>query len=115
MTRLAFPLLCLALVSCVDRPETSEYFTEITGLPLCAGSTVRNVNADDPGRSPGSDSIYIVDVTMPLACERNFRSAIERQIGVKCEAQARCSGRAKSGEFYSVAPLRKSVRVTHST
>ena len=115
MVRIALPLLCIGLVACGDRPETSEYFTKVTGLPLCDGSTVRNVNADDRGRSPGFDSIYIVDVTMPPACDAIFRNAIGRQIGVRCEARTHCSGRAKNGEFYNVEPLRNGVRVIHST
>ncbi|MFL6769218.1 MAG: hypothetical protein ACJ8FH_05555, partial [Sphingomicrobium sp.] len=76
MFRLSLPLLVLLLASCGNRPETTEYFTSVTGVPLCPGATVRNVNADAPDRSPGFDSIYIVDVAMPEACKAPFAKAV---------------------------------------
>ena len=87
----------------------------MTGLPLCPGATVRNVNADAPDRSPGFDSIYIVDVAMPAACKAPFAKAVGQRIDAQCEPSEGCSGDAKDGDFYGVEPLPVGFRVTHST
>lgn len=115
MLRLAVPFILLLLASCGNRPETAQYFTSVTSLPLCSGASVRNVNANDPGRSPGFDSIYIVDVAMPAACKAPFAKAVGQRIGAKCEPSERCSGNAKNGDFYGIEPLPAGFRVTHST
>jgi hypothetical protein len=115
MFRFALPALCVLLAACSTRPETPDYFRSVTGLPLCRGATVRNVNADSPDRSPGFDSIYIVDVAMPAACKPSFINAVAGRISAACDASHVCSGHASTGEFYGVEPLAGGFRVTHST
>ena len=115
MFRFALPTMCLLLTSCSSRPETADYFTRVTGLPLCKGATVRNVNAAAADRSPGFDSIYIVEVTMPGACKASFVKALVAHIGTACEVSRGCSGNSSTGEFYEVHPLRGGFRITHSS
>jgi hypothetical protein len=115
MSRNAPAVLALLLTSCTSRPETKDYFTKVTGLRLCEGATVRNVNADSPDRSPGFDSVYIVDVTMPASCRSSFLTAVGQRIGARCNEAKRCSGNANNGDFYSVEARLNGFRVTHST
>ena len=115
MLRAPLPLLILLLASCSERPETAEYFTKVTSLPLCAGAPVHNVNADAPDRSPGFDSIYVVDVSMPPGCKVTFARAVEEQNGAECEASKGCSGNSNNGDFYRVEPLQAGFRVTYAT
>lgn len=109
-----FPAVVL-LQSCGERPETTTYFSQVTGLPLCSEASVRNVNARAPDRSTGFDSIYIVDVAMPAACKATFAKAVGQHIGAKCEPSDGCSGSAKNGDFYAIDPLPVGFRVTYST
>ena len=115
MFRLTLPALCLLLASCSSRPETTDYFTKVTGLPLCTGATIRNINADSPGRSPGFDSIYIVDVTMPATCKASFVKAVVDRIGAACEPLRGCSGNSSTGEYYGVQPSPDGFRITYAT
>jgi hypothetical protein len=117
MSRTALAMLTLLLASCGGRPETKQYFTKVTELPLCESATVRNVNADAPDRSPGFDSIYIVDVMMPEteACYGPFLTAVEARLNTPCAPIAGCSGISSNGEFYEVHTIRGGFRVTHST
>jgi hypothetical protein len=115
MSRFWLPLLGLLLASCGNRPESTAYFTSVTGLTLCSGASVRNVNANAPDRSPGFDSIYVVDVTMPEPCIAPFAKAVGERIGARCEPSQGCSGNAKGGDFYSIEPHPAGFRVTHST
>lgn len=108
-------LISPLLLSCESRPETISYFKEVTGLGLCQGATVRNLNADAPDRSPGFDSMYIVLVEMPPICESAFRRATERRIGISCERGKRCAGNTAEGDFIEVQPIQAGFRVTHST
>jgi hypothetical protein len=115
MLRLSVPLVLFALTSCGNRPETTEYFTSVTGLQLCPGASVRNVNADAPDRAAGFDSIYIVDVAMPPACTAPFARAVGQRIDAQCEPSKHCSGNAEDGDFYGIEPLPVGFRVIHST
>ena len=115
MFRLLLPLLLLPLTSCDNRPETTEYFTSVTGLPLCSGASVRNLNADALDRSPGFDSVYIVDVAMPPSCKASFARAVGQRIGAQCEPSERCSGNSMDGDFYGFEPISAGFRVTYST
>lgn len=115
MLRVTLLVLSVLVVSCGGREETPEYFTKVTGLPLCKGTTVRNVNAQDPGHSPGFDSIYIVDVRMASACKPPFLKAVASRIGHACFPSSGCSGNSANGDFYAVKPLPAGFRVTHST
>jgi hypothetical protein len=112
---MALTLLSLLLASCSGRPATPEYFTKVTRVPLCSGASVRNLNADAPDRSPGFDSIYIVDVTIPAECEAAFYSAVAQQIGSSCDPASGCSGYSSNGDFYQVERHQNWLRVTHST
>ncbi len=103
------------LASCGYRPETTEYFTSVTGLSLCPGASVHNVNADASDRAPGFDSIYIVDVAMPETCKAPFAKTVGQRISAQCKPSERCYGNAKNGDFYGVEPLPVGFRVTHST
>jgi hypothetical protein len=115
MLRLTLLILCLFLASCGSRPETRDYFKQVTGLALCEGASVHNVNAHAPDRSPGFDSIYIVDVTMPAVCKASFVKAVAARIGGPCEPLKSCSGNSSTGQFLSVEPIRDGFRITHST
>lgn len=115
MFKLSLPLLALLLSSCSDRPGTAAYFTNVSGVPLCSGASVSNVNADAPDRSPGFDTIYIVEVSMPATCKGPFAKAVAQRIGAQCEPMEGCSGNAKNGDFYGVEPTSIGFRVTHST
>ncbi len=108
-------ILSVLLASCTGRPQTAEYFTKVTGLPLCTGGSVRNLNADAPDRSPGFDSIYVVEVTVPAKCQAAFLKAVGQRIGAVCTLTERCAGNSRNGEFYSIEPLQGGFRVTHST
>jgi hypothetical protein len=108
-------LLPLLLASCTGRPETAEYFTKVTGVPLCSGASVHNVNADAPHRSPGFDSIYVVDLSMAPECVTPFHDAVARRIGAPCQPDGGCSGIASNGDFYGVEPHQGGFRVTYST
>lgn len=113
--RSMLPVLLLLLSSCDERPETFAYFTKTTGLPLCSGASVRNVNSTAPDRSPGFDSIYIVEVSMPRTCKSSFLNAVGQRIGAQCDGSKRCSGNATNGDFYGIVPGGGGFRVTHST
>ena len=115
MVRLMLAALCLFLSSCSIRPETRDYFRKVTGVALCEGASVHNVNAHAPDRSPGSDSIYIVDVTMPAACKASFVKAVAARIVKECEPSRSCSGNSSTGQFLSMEPIRVGFRITHST
>jgi len=115
MRPLTLATLALCLASCSGRPETRRYFKQVTGLDLCEGASVRNVNAHAPDRSPGGDSIYIVDVTMPAACNAAFVKGVAAKMGQACELSRGCSGNSPSGEFLGIQPIRSGFRVTHST
>jgi hypothetical protein len=115
MLRLSLATLCLLLASCGSRPETRAYFKQVTAVPLCDGASVHNVNAHAPDRSPGFDSIYIVDVTMPAECKASFINAVAAQISKGCDPSQRCSGNSSTGQFLSVEPIRDGFRITHST
>lgn len=107
-------ILCIALSSC-SRPETPEYFSKVTGLSLCSSSSVRNVNANEKGRSPGFDSIYIVDLGMSKACERQLFAEAEVRLGQKCLRQVRCSGNDVDGNFLKLEKMDEWIRVTYSS
>lgn len=109
------PVLLLLLPSCGERPETTAYFTKVTGLPLCPGAAVRNVNAHAPDRSPGFDSIYIADISMPATCRSSFLRAVGQRIGAQCDGSNGCSGSASNGEFFGIEPRGAGFRVTHAT
>ena len=108
-------VLLVLLTSCGERQETAAYFTKATGLPLCSDASVRNVNANAPDRSPGFDSIYIVDVSMPVSCKSSFLEAVGQRIGAQCDGSKGCSGNAKDGDFYGIEPRAAGFRVAHST
>ncbi|GGO97438.1 hypothetical protein GCM10011329_26300 [Stakelama pacifica] len=111
----ALPLISLLLLSCQGRPETISYFEKVTGVELCQGATVRNLNAESPDRSPGFDSIYVVLVKMPSSCRSAFQQAIERRIGAACEQGKRCAGNTTEGDFIEIQPTSAGFRVTQST
>src|SRR3954454_24936483 len=108
MSRTALALVILLLTSCSGRPETRAYFTKVTGLPLCKDATVHNVNAPPPDRSPSTDSVYVVEVTMPDSevCYGPFLGALESRIEAPCAPTMGCSGHSSSGEFYKVHMIR---------
>lgn len=105
----------MLLASCGKREETPNYFRHVTGIQLCPEASVRNVNAQAADRSPGFDSIYIVDVAMPGTCEPGFLRSVEQQIGVLCTPGAVCTGQAKNGAFLRVDRRPGGFRITHST
>jgi hypothetical protein len=109
------PALLVLLASCEERQETAAYFTKVTGLPLCSDASVRNVNSNAPDRSPGFDSVYIVEVSMPASCKGSFVNAVGQRIGAQCDRSAGCSGNAKNGDFYRIEPRAAGFRVTVST
>jgi len=113
--RMVLATLLLFVTSCSDRPENPDYFTKVTGLRLCSGATIRNVNANAPDRSPGFDSIYIVDVTMPASCEGTFMKTVSDRIHSACDPAKICSGNASNGDFYQVQLIDGALRVIHST
>ena len=105
--------LALMAVSC-SRPETPEYFTKVTGLPLCQAASIKNVNANDPARSPGFDSIYVVDVLGTDGCKAELIRAVEKRIGQQC-IDGSCSGLDSSRQFIGVIKVNNGLRVTYST
>jgi hypothetical protein len=109
-------LVSLILLSgCTERPETKDYFYEATSIALCPGSSVRNVNEHSIDRSSGFDSIYIVDVQMPKACEGQFYRDVSKQLMEPCEG-AGCSGPTVAGGYLGVEPIAGNrIRVTSST
>jgi hypothetical protein len=110
-------VVALSLLSCAcnSRPETPRYFSQVTGVSLCAGAQVRNLNADAPDRSPGFDSIYIVEVSLPTACRDGFFKEVSKRLHMRCDPSRSCSGVTGDGDFLRVEPLRRGFRITHST
>ena len=109
------PALLVLLASCGERQETAAYFTKVTGLPLCSDASVRNVNSNASDRSPGFDSVYVVDLSMPPSCRWTFVKAVGQRIGAQCDWSASCSGNGKNGNFYKIEPRAGGFRVTYST
>ena len=74
--------VCIAMLmigSCgIQRPETREYFQEVTGMALCPGTHVRNDNLDR-AEEAGNDFLYEVELTMPQDCEDEFYRALVRK------------------------------------
>lgn len=107
--------LVLLITGCTDRPETPEYFTRVTGIGLCPDAKVKNINAADPSRSPGFDSIYVVHVSASRKCINETIKQIARKIGKSCDYSNNCSGTSNNGDFYNVEWRGQSIVVTHST
>lgn len=102
------------LVSC-GRPENAEYFTKVTGLPLCNSAVVENVNSKDLGRSPGFDSIYVVDIRMSPACKDQLIDFLRKKKGLTCRYYEKCGGKTIDGEFFAISDRNDKVRFIHST
>jgi len=85
------------LLSACGRPATPEYFANVTGIHICSSAKIANVNGRSPERSPGFDSVYIVDVFANPECRRELFSSVERRIGRPCNVGRSCGGNASSG------------------
>ena len=104
-----------ALMSC-SRPESPEYFSDITGLKVCNDMRIINVNAHAENRSPGFDSVYIVKVYGTKNCLEMTYNSASLILEKKCNFNHVCSGVTKQGIFLSLEPQANgSLLVTHST
>ena len=66
----------IALTSCgMYRPETPEYFQQVTGIPLCPEAKIRNLNLDQAAQA-GIGFLYQVE----LRLDENCREAFERSL-----------------------------------
>jgi hypothetical protein len=102
------------LFGCNDRPETPDYFSEVTGLQICTGAKINNVNSKSHDRSPGFDSIYIVDLFLPPECEDRFFKNVSGRISKECTRESGCSGITPEGDHLSVDSSGDFIRVIHS-
>lgn len=110
-----FLVSIVTLCACTGSPETTEHFETITRLELCPGSEIRNVNAEAEDRSPGFDSVYIVDVMLPKHCVDKFYQQFSNRVSFQCNVGAQCSGNDSNGDFLGIEPNRRGFRVTYST
>ncbi len=110
----SFVIWPIVILTGCQRAETPEYFEKITGLPLCSSASVTNINDTDPERSPGFDSIYIVDVRADAACRVQLIRSVEEVIAQKC-GDGDCSGLDADGQFIRLEKRGSTLRVTFST
>jgi hypothetical protein len=109
-------VLALLLSSCSARPDAKANFTKITGIPLCKGATVRNVEAGVDDQSLGSH-VYIADVRMPhseMCNGRLFGGFMKRIGGGRCAPTMGCSGHSPEGEFYRLDMVPGGWRIAYS-
>ena len=78
----AIALMAPLTLSCGirDRPETPDYFEEVTGISLCSTARVRNVNLEQAERA-GGGFVYEVDLVMDQGCADAFETAMSARIG----------------------------------
>jgi hypothetical protein len=114
MSRTLLIMVGFLLASCSAQPQTREYFTKITGVPLCDSAQVRNTPRDPLPN--GGHSLYVVEVLMPDTdnCNRLLFGGIESRINAPCAPTMGCSGHSREGEFYRLDMTPHGWRVTYS-
>lgn len=101
MTRSFVLILAFLLAACNSRPETPEYFTKATGIPLCDSAVVRNVRTGVEGAA-GMGFVYSVDLYMDEKCQSRFVKDLRQM-----------QGQIGAGERVVAQPVGKRIRVTY--
>ena len=115
MLRRFIVIVLLGLTVACSRKETPQYFSHVTEIRVCSSATVKNVNASDPNRSPGFDSIYIVDIYLSDKCRNQLVREVEMRIHRGCAGLVVCSGNDDDGNFIRIDQRSRFVRLTYST
>lgn len=115
VARILVIMLALLMAGCGTWPETTEYFQRVTGLSLCEGAQVKNLNAEDPARSPGFDSTYRVHVTMSAECTLQFIDQLKRKSNHRCSSISGCAFRFSDNSVIFVEMDKTGLIITHST
>ncbi|MEP3050458.1 MAG: hypothetical protein ABJP48_12550 [Erythrobacter sp.] len=96
--------IVLLLSACGEhRRETSEFFEEKTGLPLCSEARVSNktIGAHDYE----VDFTYSVDLELTTQCENRLLTDIKDRLNVECASVDNCSFFDNNNWFYELRRL----------
>ncbi len=77
MIKVAMGLLSLS--ACSTRPETREYFLDVTGIELCESASIKNVHSDQSQSQIGTGFIYMVDISMNAQCQHRLFEDLKRR------------------------------------
>ncbi len=69
----------LSLSACNTRPETREYFLDVTGIELCENASIKNVRSDQHQSQIGIGFIYMVDISMNEQCQHRLFQDLKRR------------------------------------
>ncbi len=98
---------------CSGRPETPAYFTEVTGLQLCDGAKVRNVEAPDQA-NVGTGFIYTADLTLDETCRDDLLRQLEEAKSRIASGAAKPADPPSEGETMSAEVDGNKVRFTYT-
>lgn len=116
LNRVVFTTLAVFLITaCGSTPETPAYFEQVTSLDLCEKASVKNINADDPARSPGFDSIYRVRVAMDKKCVNDLVKQLRDKSSNQCQALEGCAFRMPDKTIIFVEIQQNGLILTQST
>lgn len=91
MRRIARTLALVMLVTActANRPETAEYFEEVTGLPLCPSAEIQNFQVGKYDYE--ADFTYGVRLDLSDVCHRALLHVIKERLHTTCEPSVSCN------------------------
>ncbi len=104
MRRIAGAITLVALVAgcSANRPETVDYFEEVTGLPLCQSAKVQNFQVGEYDHEV--DFTYGVRLRLSALCHRELLQQISERFGTACNPSAACNFMDENNWFYDLSP-----------
>lgn len=99
-------LVPLAACSCSEnRPESPEFFQQMTGLPICSEAKIENASSSP--FEDETDYIYSVNIEMNENCARNFFADIHERLGHNCAENSGCSFVDNNGWDYEIRRIQE--------
>ncbi len=108
----ALAMIAGLVPGCSGRPETPAYFTEVTGLYLCPGAKVKNVEHPSE-EDAGTGFIYTVDLTLDESCRDELFSQLEEVKSRVASGNAKPNDRPGAGETMKAEVDGDKVRFTY--
>ena len=97
-------LLIMLVTACTaNRPETVEYFEEVTGLPLCPSAEVQNFQVGKYDYEV--DFTYGVRLKLSDLCHRDLLQQIRVRLKTVCDPSAACAFHDENYWFYELSPV----------
>jgi hypothetical protein len=98
----AITLVMFVAACSAKRPETADYFEEVTGLPLCHSAEVQNFQVGEHDYE--ADFTYGVRLRLSVSCHRELLQQISERLGTACNPSTACEFMDKNNWSYDVSP-----------